>query len=193
MKHDPEIDHGDAEDIADLLALQSINLAQCKGAGRAWRQWSQTIVEYLPKVASFDQLGRRRVPFAGGVVCVPVICPFILALKKFVVLRSLIKSFADWRLAAEAAKVIGNLVFQNIHKPRSFRSATFEFLVGLQRGEKSFLHRVFSGRRVAQPKQRVLEEVISVLAQPRGGVGRLLRGRGLRAHNNNRRVMQRST
>jgi hypothetical protein len=98
--------------------------------------------------------------------------PWPRFVEEFAVLRSFVRFFTERSLAAGAPKVVDNLVLQNSDEPRAFRSTSLEFLVSLERCEKSFLHGVFGGGIVAQSKNGILEKVIAVVVQPTTRIGR---------------------
>src|ERR1051326_4260103 len=75
VQHNPEIVYFNAQDLADLFALQTVDFTQRKSTGNALRQGREAIVKYFPEVAALDQLRRCCVPFIWRVIVVPMTLP----------------------------------------------------------------------------------------------------------------------
>src|SRR5690348_7690112 len=171
VEHDPEVVYSNAQDLADLFTLESVHFAQGKSARSALRQRREAVVEYFPKVAALDQFRRRRVPLIGRIIVVPMALPRLWPFEELAVLGTFIRIFAERRLTHSAPKMIDYLMFENANEPRSLRATPFELFVGLERGEKSFLHGVFGGGIVAQTKNGVFEKVVAMVVQPTTRIG----------------------
>jgi hypothetical protein len=68
--------------------------------------------------------------------------------------------------------VIRYFVFHDADQPRAFRAAALKVFIGFNGGEKRFLDDVFSGGLIPQSKDGVLEEVVAMLVEPGGAIGR---------------------
>ena len=110
VQHNPKIVYSNAQDIAYLLALQTVDFTQRKSAGGAFGQWREAVVKYFPEVVALDQLGWCCVPLSWRVIVIPMTLPWIRPFKELVVLRTFIRSFAEWSLPHSAPKMIDNLV-----------------------------------------------------------------------------------
>src|SRR6185369_17063936 len=179
VEHDPEVVHFNAQDLADLFAFQTVNLAQSESAGDTLWQGRQTVVEYFPEVATLDQFRRRCMPFVRRVIGVPMTLPWSRALKELEMFRTFVRLFAERRLAHSATKMIDDLVLENPDEPGSLRTTSFELLVSFQRCEKSFLHGVFGGGIVTHSKDGILEKVVAMVVQPTTGIRGFIGGRTL--------------
>src|SRR5690242_9353348 len=109
-------------------------------------------------------------PVVGRVVDLPMTLPRLRSVKKLAMLRPFLRLLAERRLTNGAPKMIHDLVLENAHQPRPFRTAACEIFVGLQGGEESFLHGIFRGAIVAQTKHCIPEKIIAVVVQPTTGI-----------------------
>src|SRR5690242_11649459 len=106
MQHDPKIVYLDAQQLADLFALQTIYFAQRESTGGALRQRGKTFVENFPEVAALDQLGGRCVPFIRRIVVVPVTLPRLRTFEELAMVRAFFILFAERSFTHGAAKMI---------------------------------------------------------------------------------------
>src|ERR1044072_3333443 len=179
VKNNPEVVHFNAQNLADLFALQTINLAQRESTRSALRQWRETVVIHFPEIAALDQFRRRCMPFIWRVILVPMTLPGFGAFKKLAVLRTFIRLFAERSLTRRAPEMIDDLMLQNPDEPGSLRAPSFKLFVSLECSEKSLLHGVFGGGIVTQSKNGVLEKVIAMVVQPTTRVWGFTGGRAL--------------
>src|SRR6185369_7251471 len=180
VQHDPKVVHFDAENLADLFALQTVNLSQSESTSSALRQRRETVVEYFPEVVTLDQLRWRCMPLIRRVISVPMALPWSGSFKELAMLRAFIRFFAEWGFAANAPEMIHDLMFQDTDQPGTFRAAPFELLIGLEGSEKSLLHCILRGGIVAQAKNGILEKIIAVIVQPTTRIGGFFGGLTLR-------------
>src|SRR5689334_5434441 len=139
MKHYPQIVYANAQNLANLFALQAVHFTQSKRAGRPLRQRRETIAEDLPEVAALNQLRRRGVPLARGAVGVPMPYPLVASFKEIGMFGTFVESFTDGSFALSLPKMIDDLVFEYSHQPSPFRTAALKLLVGFQGPKESLL------------------------------------------------------
>src|ERR1043166_2695590 len=161
MKHDPKVVHFDAQNLADLLAFQTIDFTKRESTGGTVRQGREAVAVHFPEVAALDQFCRCCMPFIWRVVVVPMTLPRLGPFKKLAMLGTFIRFFTEGSLTRCAPKMIDDFVFQNADQPGALRSAALKFFVSFECCEKSLLHGVFRGGIVAQSKNRVLEKVVA--------------------------------
>src|SRR5690242_4942541 len=133
MQHHPEIIHLDAQELANLFTLETVDLAQRERARSALRQRRKTVAKNFPEVVALDQLSRRRMPIGGRIILIPVTVPWSGFVKEFTVIRTFVRLLTERSLTHGATKVIDDLVLQDSDQPRALRTATFELSVSLQR------------------------------------------------------------
>jgi hypothetical protein len=110
VQHNPQIVYSNAQDIAYLLALQTVDFTQRKSAGGAFGQGREAVVKYFPEVVALGQLGWCCVPLIWRVIVIPMTLPGFGSLKEFAVLRTFVRLIAQWSLTNRAPKMIDNLV-----------------------------------------------------------------------------------
>src|SRR5215813_1164780 len=174
VQHNPEVVHFNAQNLADLFAFKTVNLAQRESTGSSLRQGREAVVIYFPEIVALDQLCRRCMPFIWRVIVIPMTLPRLGPFKRLAVLGTFIRFFTEWSLTHRAPKMIDDLVFQNPDEPGAFRSAPLKFFVSFECCEKSLLNGVFCGGIVAQSKNRILKKVVAVVVQPTTRIGRFI-------------------
>src|SRR5205085_2177056 len=150
MQHHPQVVHLDIQKLANLFALETVNLAQSEGARNPLRQRREAILKDIPELVLLDQLFRVRMPLARPQVsvlrldgCDPVPRPFTFLHKKLFVLKLFAFAVLKDSLTALAAIEVCDLVLEYANEPRALRASTTETLVSLQRGEQSLLYDIF--------------------------------------------------
>src|ERR1044072_2634335 len=117
VQHNPKVVYLNAQNLTDLFALKTVDLAQSEGAGSALRQRREAFVKYFPEVVALDQLRRRYLPFTGRVIFVPMTLPRLRSLKELAMLRPFFRFFAEWSFSTSATKVIDDLMLEYADEP----------------------------------------------------------------------------
>src|SRR5438105_8990645 len=112
MKHHPQIVYRDAEHVTNLFAGQTVDLTERKRARGPRRQGCEAVAENAPEITVLNEICGTSVPLSRSIIVTPMILPLVWALEEFIVLRTFIRSFAEWRFATMPPKLIGNLVLQ---------------------------------------------------------------------------------
>src|ERR1051325_6365666 len=95
MKHHPKVVHFNAQDLADLLTLKTVNLAQRESTSGTLRQGREAVVIYFPEVVALDQLCRRCMPFIWRVIVIPVTLPRLGPFEELAMLGTFIRFFTE--------------------------------------------------------------------------------------------------
>jgi hypothetical protein len=98
--------------------------------------------------------------------------PLSGGLEQLSVFKAFVFTFTDGCFSGHASEVIRYFVFHDADQPRAFRAATLKVFIGFNGGEKRFLDDVFGGGLIPQSKDGVLEEVVAMLVEPGGAIGR---------------------